>query len=320
MHQEKTIPVIVKAIHRETPYVKRFTLAPEGNEPLPRFSAGSHITTYIKPPEGKLARSYSLTNYPADSGNYQIAIRLNEASKGGSRFWHQEVKEGDRLQVSFPRNHFPLSFKAKHHVFYAAGIGITPFLSMMAELKEKGASFELHYAAKTKEQCAFYHLLKEKYPGRCRFYFSREDNAKRVSVSSLLQHKIGTHAYFCGPETFIANFTEAAKRYGYPESSVHFERFTAPRPEKLEPFEVELKSGRILKVPKEKSLLEALLEAGIDAPYSCRAGRCGSCELNVKEGQVDHYDSFLTEEQKAAQDRILTCVSRAKTRKITIDI
>ncbi|MFC3884479.1 PDR/VanB family oxidoreductase [Bacillus songklensis] len=319
MYKEKTIPVYVKSIHKETPLVKCFTLAPVDGTVLPAFSGGSHITAYIEGSDGLIERQYSLTNHPDHTGGYQIAIRLSDTSKGGSLYWHHHVKVGDKLQISYPKNHFPLSFKAKHHVFYAGGIGITPFLSMMAELKDRGASFELHYASKSREFCAFYNFLKENYSKQCYFYFSQERKSKRISKSTLLHHSIGTHVYFCGTESFISNFTEAALELGYPSSSVHFERFTPPQPKKLAPFQVKLTNGVTVNVSKEHTLLEALLEAGIKAPYSCRVGRCGTCELKVIEGTIDHYDSFLSEEQKNSQGVILTCVSRAKSDKLVID-
>jgi dimethylamine monooxygenase subunit B len=317
LYKEKTIPVIIKDIKKETEFVKRFTLASVDGKPLPKFSGGAHISTYIEDGD-LLVRQYSLTSNPDDTQNYQIAVRLSETSKGGSRYWHQNMKLGDKLHISYPKNHFPLSFKAKHHVFYAAGIGITPFLSMMKELHSKGASFELHYASKTEEACAFYEFLQEHYPFQCRFYFSNKK--KRIHVSSLEEHPIGTHVYFCGPESFITDLTETALQLGYPKSAVHMERFTPPQPKETVSFHVQLKDGNLIEVAKEQTLLEALLNNGIKAPYSCRVGRCGTCELPVSEGEIAHYDSFLSEEQQKSNSMILTCVSRAKSAKLVLNI
>lgn len=316
MYIQKTIPVFIEAIYKETSKVKSFTLRALDGITLPPFSGGSHIITYLEGPNGLINRPYSLTNYLEQRDSYQIAIRLSENSTGGSLNWHNHIKVGDKLRISFPKNHFPLSYKAKHHVFYAAGIGITPFLSMMAELKEQGASFELHYAAKSRGDCAFYSHIKEKYREQCYFYFSNE---KRLTSNTLLNHNIGTHIYICGPEAFMTSFIEAAKEIGYPCSSVHFERFTPSAIKNLFPFQVTLSNGEKVQVKKEQSLLEALLEAGKRVPYSCRVGRCGTCELKVLEGEIEHYDSFLNEEQRESQQVILTCVSRAKSNKLTID-
>jgi dimethylamine monooxygenase subunit B len=317
LYKEKTIIVYVKAIEQETDFVKRFTLAAVDGKPLPKFSGGAHISTFIEE-EKVIVRQYSLTSNPDETQDYQIAVRLSEISRGGSWYWHQKMKVGDKLLISYPKNQFPLSFKAKHHVFYAAGIGITPFLSMMKDLTNKGAPFELHYASKSKENCSFYEYLQVHFPNQCHFYFSNKK--QRMNVSYLERQPIGTHVYFCGPETFITQFTDEAVKLGYPNSSIHYERFTPPQQINTMPFHVQIKNGTLIQVSKDQSLLEALLEQGINAPYSCRVGRCGTCELQVKEGEIDHHDSFLSDEQQRSNSLILTCVSRAKSTKLVLDI
>jgi dimethylamine monooxygenase subunit B len=317
MINEKIITVSIKSITVETSEVKCFTLVPLESFHLPKFSSGSHITTYLEGEKDLIVRHYSLTNHPDENDSYQIAIRLSETSRGGSRYWHSQLNVGDKLNISYPKNHFPLSFKAKHHVFYAAGIGITPFLSMMAELKDREATFELHYAAKSIDQCAFYPIIKERYPTQSHFYFSNERN--RMSNTSLQDHPIGTHVYFCGPESFISTLAEYALTLGYPKSSIHYEHFTVVLPKKVTEFQVKLTSGEIIHVTKEQTLLEALLEKGMKPPYSCRVGHCGTCELRVVQGEVEHYDTFSAGELEHSQNSILTCVSRAKSNQIVID-
>ncbi|MCM3719907.1 PDR/VanB family oxidoreductase [Fictibacillus phosphorivorans] len=317
MYKEKTIPVVVNDIRDETAFVKRFRLSSIDGKPLPKFSGGAHISTYIEAKE-LLVRQYSLTSNPDHTQHYEIAVRLSDISRGGSRYWHKSMKVGDKLHISYPKNHFPLSFKAKHHVFYAAGIGITPFLSMMKELQSRNASFELHYASKSRDACAFYDFHQKHYLNHCRFYFSNKK--ERISASSLEEHPIGTHVYFCGPDTFISDLTGSAYQLGYPPSAVHMERFTPPQPKEMKPFHVQLTDGTLIQVSKDQTLLEALLNNGVKAPYSCRVGRCGTSELQVIEGEIAHYDSFLSEEQKRDQSRILTCVSRAKSELLVLNV
>jgi dimethylamine monooxygenase subunit B len=316
--KEHTIPVFIKSIEKLTPQVKRFTLSPINKMGLPPFSGGSHITTYITGENGLITRSYSLTNLPDQTDSYQIAIRLSEHSNGGSKYWHENIKIGDNIRISYPKNHFALSFKAKHHVFYAAGIGITPFLSMMAELKERKSTFELHYASKSEDLCSFYSFIKEKFADETTFYFSNRQN--RLSYKSLLDHRIGTHVYFCGPESFISGFKNEAECLGYPKSSIHFEHFSVSYPKNNKAFQVKLTLGSSISVSNDQTLLEALLKNGINVPYSCRVGRCGTCEVKVIEGEIEHYDSFLTEEQKNRHECMLTCVSRAKSEKLVIQL
>ncbi|RXT04277.1 PDR/VanB family oxidoreductase [Ammoniphilus sp. CFH 90114] len=315
------IKVKVKEVILECPGVKRFTLVSLDGQPLPGFSGGSHLTVVLpgKSDTLELERHYSLVSSPLQQEEYQIAVRLTDPSSGGSKYMHEQVQKGDLLEVSWPKNHFPLSFRAKHHVFYAAGIGITPFLSMMAELKATGQSFELHYGAKEKSECPFYGQLSSQYRDLTTFYFSRD--GRRMSPMTLLDHRIGTHIYICGPETMIEEFIDAATSYGYPKSSIHFERFTPPRPKTTHSFQVDLaKTGFMVDIPEDQSILEVLLKHGVKASYSCKVGGCGTCEVKVIEGEVDHQDSFLSDEFKREGQVMLPCVSRAKGKKLVIDL
>ncbi len=308
------IKVNVGKIVQETKFVKRFHLYPAELELLPAFTGGSHIATYVKNSDGTIERNYSLVSHPTDRTQYTIAIRKDEQSRGGSVYWHEEIKVGDQLEISWPKNHFPLAFKAaKHHVFYAAGIGITPFMTMMEDLTAQGKSFELHYAAKTKEECAFYDELNAKYPGKCHFYFSRTETPKKMTPATMEKHRIGSHVYFCGPVSMVKEFRQAAESYGYPSHSIHFELFAVADEGPKDPFVVTLaNSGKTVEVSEQETLLEALLKKGIEAPYSCKVGGCGSCEVQVVEGEVDHRDHFYKEEERQTKNVILTCCSRAK--------
>lgn len=307
------IEVYVGKIVQETKVVKHFHLYPVDQELLPAFTGGSHIATFIKNDNEIIERNYSLVSHPTDRTHYEIAIRRDDHSKGGSVYWHNEIKTGDRLEISWPKNHFPLAFKAaKHHVFYAAGIGITPFMTMMEDLAAEGTSFELHYTARTKEDCAFYDYLNAKYPKKCHFYFSRTENPNKMAPVTMAEHRIGSHVYFCGPVSMVKEFREAAEKYGYPSHSVHFELFAADDEGLKFPFVVKLASSdKVVSVSEEETLLEALLKAGVEAPYSCKVGGCGSCEVQVVEGEVDHRDYFYKDDERCTKKVILTCCSRA---------
>ncbi|AXI39498.1 oxidoreductase [Bacillaceae bacterium ZC4] len=315
----RTLEVIVEQITHETAAIKSFKLVSADRSPLPRFSGGSHITTYLQTETGLIERHYSLTSDPDNTGYYRIAVRRNEDSNGGSIYWHDHVKEGDKISISYPKNYFPLSFQAKRHLFFAAGIGITPFLSMAKELKKKKAPFEIHYAAPSKELCAFYRHLSTFFSEETHFYFSKEN--KKMSTKLMENQPIGTHVYFCGPEAMIKGFADAAKVIGYSEKSIHFELFTPPKSGPMQPFRVKLnKSNKVIEVPEGKSLLDTLLQLHIDVPYSCKIGGCGSCQLHVLKGEIDHRDFFLTEMEKKESNVILTCVSRAKSGSLVLDL
>lgn len=315
------ILVKVVQITQETEFVKRFRFAPIDKLLLPAFAGGAHIKTFLQKDGEILERAYSLVSPPRERNFYEIAIRKDDHSTGGSIYWHKEVGVGTVLEISFPRNHFALSYQAKHHVFYAAGIGITPFLTMAKDLEE-WQTFELHYTARTAEQCAFYEQLKEEYGDRCHFYFSRADQPQKMSPTAMLNHRIGTHVYFCGPVSMVKDYRDAAASYGYPAKAIHFELFSSAQDNgPKNAFMVELiDSDRTLHVGEDETLLDALLKAGIEAPYACKIGGCGSCELEVSEGEVLHRDIFLTEADRQSRNSILACCSRAKNEKIAIKI
>lgn len=315
------IEVKIEKIINETNRVKRFRLAPTDQSLLPSFTGGSHIETTITKGDKCFVRTYSLTSPPTERNYYEIAIQRDPQSRGGSVFWHEQAEIGQSLFISFPRNHFPLSSRGRHHAFYAAGIGITPFLTMIRDLPKED-TFELHYASKTQESCAFLDYLQQYYADQTTFYFSRVQNVQRMKPETMASHRVGTHVYFCGPTNMVDEFRNAAKTIGYPDSAIHFELFgnnidNLPK----NPFIVELtESEKILEVSDKETLLETLLNAGIDAPHSCRIGGCGSCEVDVIEGDVDHRDVFLSEENKKTRKTILTCCSRAKSEKLTLKL
>jgi ferredoxin-NADP reductase len=282
-----TIEVVVEEVKNESPYVKSFKLRSADGAPLPRSSGGAHISTRVGHGDGLIERHYSLT--------------------------------GDKVEISYPKNHFALSFSAKRHVFIAAGIGITPFISMAADLKKKGKPFELHYAAPSKELCAFHSLLSTDYPDQTRFYFSGD--GQKMTTEIMKGYPVGTHVYFCGPEQMVREFQEAAKLYGYPEGSIHFELFSAPDHGPKQAFQVKLsKSNQVLDIAEGENLLDVLLKNNINAPYACKVGGCGTCSVDVLDGEVDHRDVFLTDQEKKDTNVILTCVSRGKSKCLTLDI
>ncbi|MGP4082243.1 PDR/VanB family oxidoreductase [Pseudalkalibacillus sp. R45] len=303
---KQTMPLTVEKIEKETDTITTFTLTSE-ELLLPQFGAGSHITVHL--PMGR--RQYSLVNNPLEMKNeYVIAVKKISDQHGGSGYLHECIREGDKLTVSTPDNFFPLQTEAKHHVFFAGGIGITPFMSMMAYLKEIGHTFELHYAARSERECAFYRHIQLHYQDEVSCYFmDREEKTKRLQ--QVMQNRtMGTHMYICGPQPFMNMLVDYAQELGYPDKFIHEERFQpASVIENPQPFSVTVtKSEKTFQVKSGQTLLDALHEHRIDVPFNCRMGVCGTCEVGVEAGEILHCESFLTEEEK--KDKMLTCVSR----------
>lgn len=300
--------------------VKRFTLVKQDGTLMPAFHPGAYTETFLPSDQGWIQRRYSLCSPPKESKFYQIAVHRRPDSRGGSAFWHEKVTVGQSLFISVPVNHFALSKRARHHVFVAGGIGITPFLSMLATLDEKpDASFELHFAAKSEQACPFYRWVAAHYGPRVRFYFS--SHGSRLTPALLRGQKLGTHVYLCGPTGLMADLRSAAKELGYPLQSVHMEAFSSAGTEDNRPFCVHLaKQNRFLDVAKGQTLLEALRAAAVKVASSCEVGGCGTCLVNVLEGEVEHRDFYLSDDEQQSGRQMLCCVSRAKGESLVLDL
>lgn len=289
---------------------------------LPAFSAGSHIDVQL--PNG-ITRQYSLCNDPQETHRYQIGVLRDAASRGGSTAVHDRVQEGDVLTISAPRNHFGLAHEAKKHLLLAGGIGVTPILCMAERLANTGADFALHYATRAPERTAFrQRIAASPFASRVQFHYDNGDAAQKLDLQTLLgQPQAGTHLYVCGPKGFMDAVLNTARAAGWPEAQIHYEFFGAEvaKSDSDASFEIKLaSSGRIVMVPKDQTVVQALAAAGVDIMISCEQGVCGTCLTRVLEGVPDHKDSYLTPEEQAANDQFTPCCSRSKTPQLVLDL
>jgi len=297
---------------------------PNGHD-LPRFEAGAHIGVRLGPAESEAVwRDYSLWNDPAERRRYCIAV-LREKLGEGSRLLHDSVRVGDAVEVTLPRNHFPLVDKAERHLLLAGGIGITPIMAMIAELKRRRADFRLYYCARSPERTAFREDLDLLAGlGRVVFHYDGGDPQKGLDIAGLLRvRQAGTHLYYCGPAGMME--TAAAASAHWPAGSVHCEYFKGPGaapPARIEddrPFVVRLaRSGDEYQVPPGASILDVLREQGIETRSSCELGYCGACLTRYIGGEPDHRDPILGE--KARETHLLICCSRAKGDVLELDL
>ena len=289
---------------------------------LPAFSAGSHIDVQL--PNG-FTRQYSLCNDPQETHRYQIGVLRDAASRGGSAAVHDLLKEGDVLTISAPRNHFGLAHEAKKHLLLAGGIGVTPILCMAERLANTGGDFAMHYATRAPERTAFrQRIAASAFAARVQFHYDNGDAAQKLDLQALLsQPEAGTHLYVCGPKGFMDAVLNTARAAGWPEAQIHYEFFGAEvaKSDSDASFEVKLaSSGRIVMVPKDQTVVQALAAAGVDIMISCEQGVCGTCLTRVLEGVPDHKDSYLTPEEQAANDQFTPCCSRSKTPQLVLDL
>lgn len=318
MSRQTSIPVRVAEISEATPYVKTFTFEPVNGKPLPCFSAGSHVVVTMPGEEHAYRNPYSLMSSPFESAYYQVSVRREDNGRGGSLFMHQQVRVGDRLEISPPMNLFAINPEGRKHILIAGGIGITPFLAQLHELSRMDVDYELHYATRNRNNAAFHDYLQIQYGEHVHSYHS--DDGSYIKPAQLLaEQPLGTHVYICGPKGLIESVTDTAHRFGWPASHVHYEEFTAPPIGK--PFTLVLaKSGREIHVPGSSSVLETLEQAGIEPNCLCRGGVCGECETAVIEGDIEHNDHFLSDEVKSGNQRMMICVSRARSERVVLDL
>ena len=295
-----------------------YVLADPLGAALPPWAPGAHIDLHL--PSG-MTRQYSLSGDPADRRRWRIAVLLEEDGRGGSRYLHDQVREGSQLLVSQPRNNFPLA-SADRYVFIAGGIGITPLLPMIAAAHAAGADWRLHYGARSRARMAFADEA-ERYGDRCRLH--PQDTAGFLPLERILRSAAdGTAVYCCGPEPLLLAVEAQHRAQG--GGSLHVERFR-PRAAGTDAdgaddgFDVVLNStGRVVRVPSGLSIMAALEKAGVDVPSSCREGTCASCETVVLDGEVDHRDSVLTDEERASGGTMMLCVSRARSPRLVLDL
>ena len=311
------IEVIVSAVLPLNDLVTRFEFKRKDGNRFPTFSAGAHTVVHMRDGDRQRLNPYSLMSDPADTETYAISVRRDDEGRGGSLFMHNNVKVGDTMEITYPVNLFSLDLRAKKHVFLAGGIGITPFMAMIAQLERSSDSWELHYSVRTEALGTYVDQLVSKYPNKVRIYY--DDQSQSINLEYLLDGQpLGTNVYVCGPKGMIDWVHKTAAAAGWPDANVHSEEFTAPQPGKE--FQVRLcRSEKTITVGENESLLEAMEREGVDAPFLCRGGACGQCETNVvsSDGEFIHRDHWLEPDEHG--NKIMPCVSRFIGKSLEID-
>lgn len=287
---------------------------PDGGE-LPAWTPGAHIDVIL--PNG-IERQYSLCGV-GEERSWRLGVLREPRSRGGSEYVHTKLRPGDLVDVRGPKNNFPL-IDAGEYVFVAGGIGITPFLPMIEEVHRRGARWSLVYGGKSRAAMAF---LDELAAYGDRVTIHPQDEFGHIDVRGIVASlRPGALVYCCGPEPLLDAMEGATAHL--PGGTLHVERFR-PRADLLNqdrrPFEVHLDySGITVQVGAEETIIEALEAAGLEVMSSCREGTCGTCETPVLEGVPDHRDSYLSPEERAANDTMMICCSRALTPRLVLDL
>ncbi|MFT3718507.1 PDR/VanB family oxidoreductase [Pseudorhodoferax sp.] len=318
-----TLQALVYAMRYEADGIISVEFRPAGaGVAFPPFEAGSHIDLHL--PNG-LVRSYSLCNPSSDRGRYVVGVLHDRKSRGGSRYVHQQLRVGQVIDISAPRNNFALHEDAPRSVLVSGGIGVTPIFCMLQRLAALGRPVEVVYCARTRKEAAFIdaiEALADK--AQVTWHFDDEQGAPPDLARLLGGRGADSHYYCCGPTPMLDAFERSCEALGYPQA--HIERFAAvvhEAPVATESFDVVCaKSGRTVEVPPGKSILDALTDAGMDLDHSCKEGVCGACETKVLEfdGGLEHRDGILTKAEREAGKTMMICVSRCKGRRLVLDV
>ncbi|WP_238005951.1 PDR/VanB family oxidoreductase [Dactylosporangium sp. AC04546] len=292
-------------------------LTPAKGALLPAWEPGAHIDLVL--PSGRV-RQYSLCGDPADRHRYRIAVLHESDGRGGSAEVHR-LAPGTTVRIRGPRNHFPL-IDAPSYLFIAGGIGIAPFIPMIERLAADGARWHLVYRGQAPTAMAFHEQLARSHARQVTI--APADRQPRPDLAAILSAApAGTAVYCCGPEAMLATVETLMPAF-CPQGTLHVERFASSSrasgiPEA--PFEAEMRrSGRVVQVPADRSLLSVLQDVDPSLDFSCENGVCGSCETRVLDGVPDHRDDVLQPGDRDRRDVIYPCVSRVRGSRIVLDL
>jgi ferredoxin-NADP reductase len=316
--------MIVEKIVDETADVRSFRLVRADGARLDSYEPGAHVDVTVP---GGITRQYSLCGSPDDATAYTIAVKKEAVSRGGSRALHEAVSIRSELEVGAPRNLFALDPAASEHLLFGAGIGITPLLAMAYRLVEQGQAFTLHYFTRGPEHTAFAELLgAPPFFHHVRFHYGvRREEMAHYLEACLNAASAQAHVYTCGPAPFM-DAVVACAASSRSEEAIHLEHFQASVPAASSAggdsaFEVTIaSSGQTLVVPAGSAIVDVLADAGIHIDTSCREGICGTCIVPLLEGMPDHRDNCLSKKEKAANDQICLCISRAQSARLVLDL
>ena len=308
---------VVRATRVLTRDVRLFEIEPVGGAAA--WSPGAHIDVTVLLGERTETRSYSLVG-DWDPSIYRIAVKRQPESRGGSAYmW--SLEPGARLTIGVPNNHFELALDSPEYLLVAGGIGVTPILGMAQSLAVRGAHFRVLYAARSRADLALADELAAAVGDRLDVFVSGE--GRRIdSGAAVAQLGASGELYLCGPFRMIEDFRRAWSASGRRPSAFRVETFGSSGAFAPESFRVRVAGlGVEVLVPPDRSMLDALEDAGVEIVADCRRGECGLCAVDVVDvaGRIDHRDVFFSDHQRREGRKICACVSRASG-EITIDV
>ncbi|MER5184082.1 PDR/VanB family oxidoreductase [Streptomyces sp. NPDC002896] len=312
-----TLKLVVRRSTEIAEGIREIALARPDDGPLPAHPPGSHVVVDCGPQRN----AYSLTNCGIDPHEYTVAVLRRPAAEGaggGSEQMHR-FRPGDRVVVSSPRSAFAPVSTARRHLLIAGGIGITPMLSHARHAVRWGTDVRLLYVHRAGAG-AYAGELAELLGERAQLAY-RKGEFDVLLRQALVSQPMGTHLYVCGPPALMDEVLDQAAAAGWPPQRLHMERFTPAELDPGQPFTARLaRSGLHVSVPAGATLLDALERAGVMVPRMCRQGVCGECRVPVLAGRPLHRDEYLSDDERAAGDSVMCCVSRSETETLEVDL
>ena len=348
--------ITIKDIYKETDDCSVLTFdIPEDLQTEFKFRQGQHLTLKATINGEDVRRSYSLCSSPQE-GEWKVAVKQ---ILGGlfSTYANETLKKGDVIEVMPPSGAFGVEVSpesAKNYLFFAAGSGITPVLSMIKSHlgAENQSTCKLFYVNRTAKSIIFkeeLEQLRNAYFGRLEIYYfltkeqrdiellnGRFDDAKMsVLTKTFIDIPDTSEVFLCGPEEmvyYVSNYLVAA---GLPKELIHFELFVTglteedkARQERLAKQNVEGVELTIVDGGKEfqftmtkdyDNILDAALGAGADLPFACKGGVCSTCKCQVIEGSVEMKINYALEEKEVAQNFVLSCQAVPTSDQVKVD-
>lgn len=312
------LTLIVTKITQQTSRVRAYELRSKNGTELPLVTAGSHLAVPVQLPNGKSdVRHYSICSNPSQRNFYEIAVQLEENGRGGSQFITDNFAPGTQFECAPPTNHFQLHADASPAVLIAGGIGITPIISIAHTLALRGRRFQLHYAGRSKSGMAFVDELENNFKRHVQFY-PADENQRLDIMHILADAPSNTFFYICGPQKMLDEIETCARMLGIAKDQIQQENFSPEKQANDQAVVLELAySNKLIQVAADQPLLGALRDAGVNIPFDCCIGDCGTCAVKILEGEADHRDHVLNDAKKA-QGYMCTCVSRAKSDRLVL--
>jgi len=312
-------PARIRSVSDVACDVRMIELEPE--RAVRDYPTGAHLDIAVVVDELPDIRSYSLVGQRPQQGAYRIAVKDVPDSRGGSRFV-RALATGAEVEISEPQSHFELQYGRPEYLLIAGGIGITPMVGMAQALQRHGRPFRLLYAGRTRDQMPFVSELSELLGGRLELFVSAEGLRLEIEAEIKRLEPDG-ELYVCGPLRLRDAVQAAWRAQERRQDRLQFETFASGGRFAPEEFVVRVcdRDGHEVTVRRNRTMLDALRDDGVEMMWDCLRGECGLCAARVIEfdGELDHRDVFLSAEQRAEGTTIMTCVSRAVGGSIAID-